>query len=102
MATKVPSPLHAALSELYNSIQGDQSAMANALKDTCTRMAGSDVWIGYAADAWNSELTGRAKDLSGNINATVAEIGRQLAATPATCTPEEARLENMILSGRLQ
>jgi uncharacterized protein YukE len=100
--SKVPSPMHQALSELYSSIQKDQPTMANALKDTCQRMAGGDVWIGYAADSWDSELTGRSADLMSNINATVADIQQQLAATPATCTPEEARFENMIISGRLQ
>lgn len=100
-ASKVPSPMHAALSELYSSIQQDQATMANALKDACQRMAGADVWIGYAADSWNSELTGRSADLAGNVNGTVAEIQQQLAATPSTCTPEQARFENMILGGRL-
>lgn len=102
MADQVPSPMHQALSDLYSRIQQDQATMADALKDTCQRMAGSQTWIGYAADSWNTDLTGHSSSLSGSINATVADVASALASTPATCTMQEAHLENLVLSGRLQ
>jgi hypothetical protein len=93
--------MHQALSELYTSIQQDQPTMANALKGACQQMGGSTVWIGSAAAGWNSQLTGYSGNLASSIAAAVAEVASALAATAATCTPNEARVEDLILSGRL-
>lgn len=105
MATQpqVPSPMHAALSALYASIQKDEPAMANALKNACQQMAGGggSVWYGSAASAWASQLDGYSGDLSSSVSAAVAEVASALASTPATCTAAQARTEGMILSGRL-
>ena len=99
--SQVPSPMHQALSELYASIQKDQPTMANALKGSCQQMGSGTVWIGSAADGWNSQLTGYSGNLASSINAAVAEVASALAATPATCTPKEAQVEDWILSGRI-
>jgi hypothetical protein len=93
--------MHQALSELLASIQADQSTMANALKSTCQQMGGGSVWVGSAASGWSSQLTGYSSSLSGSINSAVAEVASALAATSATCTQQEARVEDLILSGRL-
>ncbi len=98
---RVPSPMHAALSELYTSISKDQPAMADALKSTCQQMGGGAVWFGSAASAWGSQLGGYSGDLSSSIAAAVDEVGSALASTPPTCSPAQARTEEMILSGRL-
>ena len=97
----VPSPMHQALSQLYASIQQDQPAMADALKSTCQQMGSGTVWVGNAADGWNSQLTGYSSDVSSGVGAAVAEVASALAATPATCPPDQAKLEQMILTGRL-
>jgi hypothetical protein len=102
MASDVPSPLHQALSALYTSIRKDQAAMASALKDASQRLNAGDAWVGYAADAWNTDLTGRSGDLASNVNATVADVASALAATPATCPPAQADTERRVLAGRLQ
>lgn len=99
---QVPSPMYQALSDLYSSIQKDQAAMADALKDTCQRMGSSGTWVGYAADSWNSDLTGHASSLSSSVNATVADVASALKSTQATCSPQQAHIENLVLSGRLQ
>lgn len=101
MTAQVPSPMHAALSELYASIAKDEPAMGGALKSACQQMGGGAVWFGSAASAWGSQLDGYSGDLAGSIAAAVAEVGSALAATPATCPPAQARAEEMILSGRL-
>jgi len=98
---QVPSPMHAALSELYASIQKDQPAMADALKNPCQQMGGGSVWHRSAASAWASELNGYSGDLSNSVSAAVAEVASALASTPATCPAAQARTEEMILSGRL-
>jgi hypothetical protein len=98
---QVPSPMHAALSELYASIQKDEPTMANALKDACQQMGGGTVWYGSAASSWSSELNGYSGDLSGSISAAVTEVASALAATPSTCPEGQARTEAAILSGRL-
>lgn len=97
----VPSPMHAALSELYASIQRDQPTMGDALKSTCQQMGGASVWTGNAADGWNSQLTGYSGDLTSSVAAAVAEVGSLLASTPATCPPDQAKVESMILSGKI-
>lgn len=101
MSNDVPSPLYQALSELYRRIQQDQATMANALKDTCQRMGAGSTWVGYAADAWNSDLTGHSGDLASSISATVAEVASALASTSPTCSPAQANTERRILAGRL-
>ena len=103
MATQpqVPSPMHAALSELYANIQRDEPTMANALKNACQQMGGGTVWYGSAASGWASQLNGYSGDLSGSIDAAVAEVASALAATPPTCSEAQARTEALILSGRL-
>lgn len=101
MATDVPSPMYQALSALYASIQKDQAAMANALKDACQRMASGDAWVGDVADSWNSDLAGRSNDLIANVNATVADVASTLASCSPTCSPQQANLERRALAGRL-
>jgi hypothetical protein len=98
---QVPSPMHAALGELYASISKDRPAMADALKSACQQVGGGAAWSGSAAAAWGSQLDGYSGDLSSSIAAAVAEVGSALASTPATCTEAQARAEEMILSGRL-
>lgn len=98
---QVPSPMHAALAELLSSIQQDQPTMADALKDACQQMGNGDVWVGSAASGWNSQLTGYSGNLSSSISAAVAEVASALASTPATCTPDQARVEELVLSGRI-
>lgn len=97
--TPVASPLHAALAQLLANIQGDQPTMANALKGTCQQMGTNTVWFGNTASAWNSQLTGYSGNLSSSIAAAVAAVQAQLAATPATCSPGQAKAENMFLEG---
>jgi hypothetical protein len=97
--TQVASPLHAALTQLLANIQGDQPTMANALKNTCQQMGTNTVWFGHTADGWNSQLTGCSSNLGSSITAAVAVVQEALATTPATCTPEQAKLENMFLEG---
>jgi hypothetical protein len=97
---QVGSPLHAALARLYAEIQGDQATMANALKSTCQQMgSGDQVWFGSTASAWSSDLNGYAGNLSSSIAAAVAVVAQALASTPATCTPAEAKMENLFLEG---
>jgi hypothetical protein len=93
--------MHAALNDLYTGMQKDQSAMGDALQDACQKMGGGIVWFGTVADTWTSQLTGYAGDLKNSIAAAIAEVYSQLSSTPATCTQGEARLNSMILSGRL-
>lgn len=97
--TQVASPLHAALAQLLANIQGDQPAMANALKSTCQQMGTNTVWFGHTASAWNNQLTGYSGNLSSSIAAAVAAVQAQLAATPATCSPAQAKAENLFLAG---
>ena len=103
MATQpqVPSPMHAALSELYASIQKDEPAMASALRNACQQMGGGIVWYGSAASSWAGQLNGYSGDLGGSVSAAVAEVASALAATPPTCPAAQARTEELILSGRL-
>ena len=98
---QVSSPMHAALSDLYASIQKDEPTMANALKNTCQQMGGGIVWYGSAASGWASQLNGYSGDLSSSISAAVAEVASALSTTASTCTVAQARVEQMILSGRL-
>jgi hypothetical protein len=93
--------MHAALTELYASIQRDEPTMANALKSTCQQMGGTSVWYGSAASGWASQLDGYSGDLSTSVAAAVGEVASALASTPPTCTAAQARIENMILSGRV-
>jgi hypothetical protein len=97
--TQVASPLHAALAQLYASIQGDQSTMANALKNACQQMGSNTVWFGPTASAWNNQLTGYSGNLSSSIAAAIAVVAEMLARTPATCTPAQAKAERMFLEG---
>ncbi|HEY1918002.1 MAG TPA: hypothetical protein VGH27_20710 [Streptosporangiaceae bacterium] len=97
---QVASPIHAALTRLLAEIEGDQPTMANALKSTCQQMGSGDkVWFGSTADAWASDLNGYSGNLSSSIAAAVAVVAQALAATPATCTPAEAKMENLFLEG---
>lgn len=98
----VPSPLHAALAQLYANIQGDQPAMASALKNTCQQMGSDTVWFGPTASVWNNTLTGHSVHLNSCIAAAVTALEEALANTPANCTPQQARMEIMIMDGRLQ
>jgi len=100
--TQVPSPLHAALAQLYASIQGDQASMANALKNTCQQMGSNLAWFGPTASAWNNDLTGHSAHLSSCIAAAVTVVEEALIRTPATCTTAQARWEIMIMDGRVQ
>ena len=98
---QVPSPMHAALSELYANIQRDEPTMANALKNACQQMGGGYVWYGSAASGWASQLSGYSGNLSSSVSAAVAEVASALAAVPATCSLAQAKTEQLILSGRL-
>jgi hypothetical protein len=98
---QVPSPMHAALSALYASIQKDEPTMAGALKNTCQQMGGTSVWFGSAASSWASQLDGYSGDLTTSVGAAVNEVASALASTPPTCTAAQARIENMFLSGRI-
>jgi hypothetical protein len=98
---EVPSPLHAALSELYANIQRDEPTMANALKNACQQMGGGIVWYGSAASGWAGQLNGHSGDLSSSISAAVTEVYSALAAVSPTCSVAEARTQELILSGRL-
>jgi hypothetical protein len=98
----VPSPLHMALAQLYASIQGDQPTMASALKNTCLQMGSNTTWFGPAASAWNNDLTGHSVHLSSCVAAAVTVLEEALANTPANCTPQQARMEIMIMDGRIQ
>lgn len=99
---QVPSPMYAALSQLYANIQRDESSMAQALQDACQRMASRQVWIGPVADSWDAELTSRSADLAKNVRATVEAVHSALAGTPPKCTPGEAQLYGRMLGGWLQ
>lgn len=96
---QVASPIHAALTRLLAQIQSDQPTMANALKSTCQQMGGDQVWFGSTADSWSSDLNGYSGNLSSSIAAAVAVVAQALASTPATCTPAEAKMENLFLEG---
>jgi type IV secretory pathway VirB2 component (pilin) len=96
---QVASPIHAALQRLLTQIEGDQPTMANALKSTCQQMGGDQVWFGSTASSWESDLNGCSGKLSGSIAAAVAVVAQALASTPATCTPSEAKMENLFLEG---
>lgn len=97
--TQVASPLHAALTQLLANIQGDQPTMANALKSSCQQMGTNTVWFGNTASAWNNQLTGYSGNLSSSIAAAITAVAEALARTPATCTPGQAKVENMFLEG---
>jgi len=101
MAHQVPSPMHQALSDLYQRIQQDQAAMADALKDACQRMGARNAWIGPTADSWDNDLTGHSRSLATSIDATVAEVASALNSTPATCSAGQAATERMVLAGRM-
>lgn len=92
---KVPSPIYAALSQLYANLQRDQPAMANALKSTCQQMDGKSVWFGSAATSWRAQLDGYSSDLASSVNAAIHEVGTVLAKTPETCTMAEAKAWEM-------
>ena len=96
---QVASPLHNALSRLYAEIQGDQPSMAGALRSTCQQIGGHDVWFGSTASSWAGDLNGYSANLNSSIAAAVAVVAQALACTPATCTPAEAKLENIFLEG---
>jgi hypothetical protein len=98
---QVPSPMHAALSELYANIQRDEPTMANALKNACQQMGGGIVWYGSAATGWAGQLNGHSGDLSSSVSTAVTEVYSALAAVPATCSVAQAKTEQLILSGRL-
>ena len=96
---QVASPIHAALSRLLAQIEGDQPTMANALQSTCQQMGGDKVWFGSTASSWEGDLNGYSSNLSSSIAAAVAVVAQALASTPATCTPAEAKMENLFLEG---
>ena len=98
---QVPSPMHAALAELYANIQRDEPTMASALKNACQQMGGGVVWYGSAASGWTDQLNGHSGDLGTSIGTAVSEVYSALAAVPATCSLAQAKTEQLILSGRL-
>lgn len=98
---QVPSPLYAALSELYTNIQRDEPTMANALKNACQQMGGGIVWYGSAASGWAGQLNGHSDDLSSSISSAVTEVYSALAAVSPTCSPAEAKAQQQMLAGRL-
>jgi hypothetical protein len=103
MADLVPSPLHRALSELYAVVQNGCGTVANALSSADKQMAGgsSDTWTGPAARQWASELSGHSIDLSKQATEFADYVRSELARQPDQVTPDEARTESRMLTGRI-
>ena len=67
--------------------------------DLLRQMGGDKVWFGSTASSWEGDLNGYSSNLSSSIAAAVAVVAQALASTPATCTPAEAKMENLFLEG---
>lgn len=104
MADLVSSPMYQALSDLCTAVQKDCPTVANALAGADKQMAGGngDVWVGPEARQWGSELSSRSTGLARQASGFEAEVRSALAQQPQKVTPEQAHMENLILSGRLQ
>jgi hypothetical protein len=100
MTGLVPSPMYQALSSLCAAVEQDVSSVADALQKANTLMAGGtgEVWTGPAAEAWGRELQWHSGDLSTQAQGFLDEVRSQLAGQPQEVTPEQARIEGLILS----
>jgi hypothetical protein len=103
--TRVPNPMHQALSTLYSQLQRDADTMKNAFQPADQQMSAKATWVGPAADAWGSQLNGYASDCATQVNAMLSEVESALSAEPAQVTVQEARQKakmlSMLESGRL-
>jgi len=101
----VPNPMHQVLSTLYAQLQRDADTMKNALKPADQQMSANGTWVGPAAGAWGSQLSGYSSDCATQVNAMLSEVESALSAEPAQVTAQEAqqkaKMMSMLESGRM-
>lgn len=96
--TMVTNPMHAALSQLYSSLQRDAATMSNALKPADQQMTAGNVWVGQAANSWGSQLDGYSRDCAAQVSTMLSDVESALAAEPAQVTPQEAQSKAKLMS----
>jgi len=103
--TMIPNPMHQVLSTLYAQLQRDADTMKNALKPADQQMSANGTWVGPAAGAWGSQLSGYSSDCATQVNAMLSEVESALSAEPAQVTAQEAqqkaKMMSMLESGRM-
>jgi hypothetical protein len=86
--------MHIAYDNLCTQLEGDQDAMANALREANQRMAGGLVWSGPSGSApstFTQQLAQKHGDLSGKVSSTVGEVQQALNSTPQSCSEPQCQ-----------
>jgi hypothetical protein len=78
----VANPKYEQLERLLRQLQKSETMLANALRNTCTRMGSNKVWIGPQARAWDAKIRAYDAQLHRQVSGAIETVQAQLAATP--------------------
>ena len=91
-APLMPNPRYEQLRHVLQLLHKSESALGNALRDTCKRMASDDVWIGPQARAWNTKIRAYDSQLRQQVASAIAEAQAELAVTPKEINSKSSAL----------
>lgn len=89
-AKPVPHPLHLYLLNLQKTVRAAQYKMAAKLDRPDANFAAGNVWVGPTADSWGAQLKLKRTSYRSELARLDAVVSARLAATPPTCSADEA------------
>ena len=87
----VPHPLREYLLELQSSVRDVQERLAGQLDRPHRNFAAGNVWSGPTAESWGTRLSDQRTTYDIELGKLDCEVADRLAATPPTCSEEEAQ-----------
>lgn len=93
----VDNPRLADLKSIRQRLGAELLTLERLLKQAASDVGGKgqdQSWVGQTADKWQSEVDGRAR-IKSEMGRLVAELDRAIAACPATCAMNEAKMYRM-------
>ncbi|GAA1601980.1 hypothetical protein GCM10009804_68100 [Kribbella hippodromi] len=88
----VPHPLRAYLLKVQSSVRSVQERLTGQLDRPHQNFAAGNVWSGPTAESWGTQLSSQRTTYNLALANLGAEVADRLAATPLTCSEEEAQL----------
>ncbi|BBA97931.1 hypothetical protein RVR_3914 [Actinacidiphila reveromycinica] len=91
----VPNPAISDLQDLKRRLIQDLGTLKEPLKTTCSDMGAGTVWVGKAADSWNTDVKGRHGTIKTLLGKLVPVIDAEIKKLPEKVTPGEAKMYHM-------
>lgn len=87
----VPNPRRKALQKISGQVKSEGEGLQRMLSAPARLMAGRDVWVGPAANTFETDLAGNTKQVQQSLQSVVNAVEEQIKRMPDMVTEEDAK-----------